>query len=183
MLRLAGLVALIACLAAAPAAAQSLVTQINLNGGEAAMLRFDEGGAPLLVQQGPAGDLAPFADAAARDLAGGAYDYAVGDRYAPMPADKYPEAPSLEPSVVRISFMQAPTGDDTLLIVENGHDRALHYRVRIAVAGAEPQPSDVCLVKPMGRTFEHWPYRIDRIEIYELSTQGWRDGDPIPCDY
>lgn len=112
--------------------AQSVpVSRLTLNLGEAAVLRFDEGGGALLSEHGPASDLSPFVAAVARDNADGRYDYATGGQTAAIPHDRYPEAPPITPSVLRMAFVAIPNSDETLLVIENGYELALSYRVMI----------------------------------------------------
>lgn len=177
------IIALIVALCAPGAAfAQSVpVSSLTLELGETAVLRFDEGGGALLSERGPASELSPFVAAVGRDNAEGVYDYAIGNQTARIPQDGYPEAPPIAPYILRMSFVSVPGREDTLLVIENGYELAFSYRVRITPAGESPEPSDVCLATPNRYHLEHWPYAIERIEVFNLSTRPWREGDPVPC--
>lgn len=90
----------------------------------------------------------------------------------------------IERGVVRISFFRM-TGrnglPETLLVLENGYERALRYRARM-VRGERAQPTDVCTVLPGLRGYEHWPYSIDRIDLSEFALVPYRDGTPPVCE-
>lgn len=88
-------------------------------------------------------------------------------------------APPVEPNVVHVKFLSI-AGRHSLLVVENGYDRAIFYRARITSHGRS-QLTDVCIVTPHYRTFEHWPYPIDRMEISEMRFVDWKGGDTVPC--
>lgn len=169
------------CVQAAAFAQSVPVSGMTLNLGEAAVLRFDEGGGALLSEHGPASDLSPFVAAVGRDNADGRYDYAIGNQTAVIPYERYPEPPPITPYVLRVAFVAIPDSDETLLVIENGYELALSYRVRITRPGRAPEASDVCLATPNRYHFEHWPYAIERIEVFSLSTRPWREGDPVPC--
>ncbi|HYD87656.1 MAG TPA: hypothetical protein VEA80_09290 [Vitreimonas sp.] len=169
------------CMFAGAASAQSqLVSSVTIERGEAATLHFDEGGGAMLIERGVAPPLTPFEESVAHDLSGGAFDYAIGPVSAPMTGDKRPTPSPITPHAVRLKFVPAPDEEHTLLLVENGYEQAFRYRALIYIEG-EGEATDVCLVMPALRGFEHWPYRIDRIELSALRLQPWREGDAVPC--
>ncbi|MEZ0244580.1 MAG: hypothetical protein ACAH11_14490 [Sphingomonas sp.] len=69
---------------------------------------------------------------------------------------------------------------DTVLVVRNGCGRSFAYRARITARGSSA-PTDVCIVKPNGRGYEHWPYVIDKIELTELTFEDHAPGGPPIC--
>jgi hypothetical protein len=78
----------------------------------------------------------------------------------------------------------APGGkeeESRLLLIENGYDRGLRYRATIYRRGRS-EPTDVCVVIPERRGYEHWPYPIDRIELSGLTLFPLREGDPLTCE-
>lgn len=176
ILAAAALWTLAAC-AAAPEPANDRAT-VGL--GESVLARV-EGAAVQVIERTPAGALTPFEQRAAGHLGSGHYDWASGPTAAPMTAhpDDPPPAP-VRANAVRIRFMAVPGRNETLLVIENGYDRAFVYRALITVRG-RTEATDVCLVRPGLRGIEHWPYAIERIEIYEVTLQPWQDGDRVSC--
>ena len=78
---------------------------------------------------------------------------------------------------MRVRFLSI-AGQHSLLVIENGYDRAIAYRAQM-IRGNEARPTDVCIVMPHKHGFEHWPFVIDRLEISEMHFVDWRIGDPI----
>jgi hypothetical protein len=71
-------------------------------------------------------------------------------------------------------------GRHTMLVIENGYDHAIVYRARMVRNGQE-QATDVCLVMPNRRGYEHWPHMIDRLDLSDFTVAEWREGDEVPC--
>jgi hypothetical protein len=115
-------------------------------------------------------------------FAGGGYDWAQGPRSAVIESgmDGIPRLADVKPGQLKISFVSLKPPGHSLLIIENGYADALVYRARITVKG-KPTATDVCLVLPGKRGYEHWPYPIEKIELSQLRRQPWQDGDPVPC--
>lgn len=168
-------IVIILLLFAAPAGAQQLPS-VGLAQGEAATLRAGE-------EQASGRGRAEWTRhdlAVARHLVGQPVPDAPVDSAEPLPDDgSLPDAPPLRPDEVRVRLLSI-AGRHSLLIVENGYDRAFIYRARMTEAG-RTRPTDVCLVLPKQRGFEHWPHPIERIELYEATLVGWQPGDPQPC--
>lgn len=180
-MRVLAIVAAFSCLSAAGAGAQvRAVETVTLQRGQAATLQFDEGGGALLVETSAAPPMTPFELSVAGDLVRGAFDHAVGDTAAPITTAKRPEPEEVQPHMVRLKFVQIPDSDHTLLLIENGYGHGLRYRAVMHIDG-EGERTDVCLVMPNLRSLEHWPYRIDAIELSDFRLQPWREGDPLPC--
>jgi hypothetical protein len=92
-----------------------------------------------------------------------------------------PTMQPVAPDAAKLSLVHLPSPAHSLLIVENGYFEALTYRAQITVKG-QKKPTDVCIVIPKKRGYEHWPYLIEEIEISKLSRSPWREGDPITCN-
>ncbi|HEV2866422.1 MAG TPA: hypothetical protein VGX37_07890 [Allosphingosinicella sp.] len=90
------------------------------------------------------------------------------------------DAPPIPAQTIRFKFFHI-AGQHSLLVVDNGLDEALAYRARITVAG-RTEPTDVCLVLPNRRGYEHWPYAIERISLSELRPLPWQEGDRVTCE-
>jgi hypothetical protein len=118
--------------------------------------------------------------AMARKMAGTPCETPTCDAVNIVTADGAPVPPAAEPGKVRFGFLMAKATGHTILMIENGYDRAVTYRARISRDG-EMTPTDVCLVAPSVRTYEDWPYKIDKIEISQFQLQPWKQGDPVPC--
>jgi hypothetical protein len=167
--------ALAAALLATPVAAQH-IPNIRLAPGEAVTVRFDDGGRigeptrsrakwtryDVLAARELAG-MTPPQEAMPEGLPLGELD---GVKPGPIPADE-----------VRVRFMSI--GDrNSLLVVENGQGQGLRYRARMTVRG-ETKPTDVCIVLPRRPSYEHWPYRIERLELSDFEFIPW-NADRLP---
>lgn len=158
-------------------AAPSPAQEIALAPEEAVILRLEGDAAP--AERGRA-EWTPHDIAVARHLAGLTPPEAPAASASPVPGGLSPSAPApIRPGAVRLRFMSI-AGRHSMLIVENGYDRALVYRARMT-RGGETLPTDVCLVTPRQRGFEHWPHPIERIQLSDLRLVAWRQGDPQPC--
>jgi hypothetical protein len=170
MLRAAAFAAVIAAIAA-PALAQ----EITLVPGEAVTLRLE--GDATAGERGDA-EWTPHDLAVAHHLAGLAPPKAPVGSPSQLP-EGMPAAAPVRENVVRLRFLSI-AGQHSLLIVENGYNRALVYRARMTREG-RAEPTDVCLVTPRNRSYEHWPHPIEGIAIADLRLVPWRPGDPQPC--
>jgi hypothetical protein len=151
---------------------------VSLAIGEEVVVEFAQDGVAVRTRA-PAESASRFETLAVADLNSGVHGDVTGDNVALVRVG--PKAPPLEavqPGVLRVRFVAI--GEESALSIENGYDQGLVYRARIVVDG-ETEATDVCLVLPNLRGLEHWPYAIERIELYELRLQPWREGDPIPC--
>jgi hypothetical protein len=89
-----------------------------------------------------------------------------------------PKPAPLKPNTVVIAFVVE--NGQSGLIIRNGYDMGFVYRARITRDGREG-PTDVCLVMPKKRGYEHWPYPISQIELSDLSLRPWKPKDGLPC--
>ncbi len=83
-------------------------------------------------------------------------------------------------NAIKLSFLIAPETGHSVLVVENGYAQALTYRARITSRG-HSAPTDVCLVLPMKRSYEDWPYVIEKVELDDFQLKPWSEADGIPC--
>jgi hypothetical protein len=152
---------------------------VTLAPEEAITLRLDESGETLAREDPGRAEWTPFDLAVARFLSG------ITPPKAPVPAmelprdGSFPPAPAAHPGRLRLRLMSI-AGQHSMLILENGYDRAIVFRARMT-RGGETRSTDVCLVRPMRFGFEHWPQPLDRIEISDIRFVPWRAGDPVPC--
>jgi hypothetical protein len=164
--------------AGAPAPAQDR-EPVTLAPEQAITLRLDESGATLARENPGRAEWTPFDLAVARYLSGMAPPKGPAPAMV-LPGDAaMPPAPAVQPGRLRLRFMSI-AGQHSVLILENGYDRAIVFRARMT-RGGETRPTDVCLVAPMRFGFEHWPDPLDRIEISDVHLVPWREGDPVPC--
>ena len=168
---------LAALLSAAPAAAQQSGS-VRLAPGDAAVVRITAGTVSADVQRGAA-RWTPLDIAAARHLSGQAPIDVPATTPQDLPADQMPPPPPIVPGEIRMRLHDI-AGQHTMLIIENGYDRALIFHARMT-SGDRSTATDVCLVVPNNRSFEHWPHPIDRLELSQLVQVDWRQGDPVPC--
>jgi hypothetical protein len=165
--------------ASAPAAAQAPVA---LAAGEEATIAFDDGGRTLVTARGRAAPLSAFDQAALRNLTTGPAEDALGPNSRALTERELLQSPPPIPAAaVRIVFVPVAGGKSTLLILENGHERAVAYRARIVRPGRAAEATDVCTVMPERRSYEHWPYPIERIELTQIRLEAW-DGGPPRCE-
>jgi len=162
----------------APALAQD--PTIELTPGQSASLSVGGKGETRVVSRGR-GEWTPHDLVAARHLAGQPIpDAPVPTADAlPSPAGG-PEVPPVEPGVVKLRFMSI-AGQHMLLIVENGYGQALAYRARMTREG-QTRPTDVCIVLPTNRSYEHWPLTIDRIELSAFALVPWNENEAPTCE-
>jgi hypothetical protein len=172
------LLAAIVAAVAAPALAQDRLP-VTLAPEEAITLRLDASGATLGRENAGRAEWTPFDIAVARHLSGLTPPKEPAPAMA-LPGDAtLPPAPEVRPDRLRLRFMSI-AGRHSILILENGYDRAIVFRARMTRDGAT-RPTDVCLVMPMRFGFEHWPHPLERIEISDIHLVPWQRGDPVPC--
>jgi hypothetical protein len=175
---LAAALALIA--AAAPASAQQprAADAVSLAAGEEATIAFDDGERTSVTAHGRAAPLSTYDRAALQNLTTGNIEDAVGPNSRPLSERELLQSPPpITAGLVRIVFVPVSGGKETFLILENGHTRALAYRARIFRRG-QGRPTDVCVVLPGIRGYEHWPYPIERIELTGFRLEAWNGGAP-----
>ena len=165
-------------LLAAPAFAQPRAS-VALAPGDAAEFRVHPDGAVVVAEERGRAEWTAFDVAAARHLSG----LPIPDRAVPfgtlVGGDVVPPPPPIAPDMVRLKFLSI-AGRHSLLVIENGYDRAIVYRAQI-IRGNEARPTDVCIVIPRKHGFEHWPFVIERLAISDMHFVDWREGDPVPC--
>jgi hypothetical protein len=187
------LIALALTLAASsPARAQDegFIDDVQLVGLEPnlrVMLRIDESGEVSFAPDGAA-DMAAI-DRSALQALGVLYDdparlaEATGANAVAIQSTGVAAAP-LAAGVIRLSMFAVTERDGrpgTLLVLENGYGQALRYRANM-VRGRRSEPTDVCTVLPRLRGYEHWPYRIDRLDLTGFELVPYRDGTPPVCE-
>ena len=172
------LAAVVAALLAFPAEAGD-IPEIRLVPGEAVTVRFDDGGRigkpsrsraewtryDLLAARVLAG-MTPPAEAMPEGISLGELD---GVKPGPIPGDE-----------VRMRFLSIG-GQHALLVVENGQGRGLRYRARMTVDG-ETKPTDVCIVLPRRPSYEHWPFRIERLQLSDFEFVPWHSERLPTCE-
>jgi hypothetical protein len=87
--------------------------------------------------------------------------------------------PDVAPGRIEIVFVVIGE-KDSVLVMLNGYDQGLTYRATITARG-RTAPTDVCLVIPGRRGYEHWPYAIEKIELTAFSLADWSPEDGVPC--
>ena len=163
----------------AGAVAAQAPTAVALEPGDALTIRTDGSGA-MDISPRSAAEWTRFDLAAARHLSGLPIpDQPVPQATVVTQGEGFPPPPPIEPNMIRVKF-QSIAGRHSLLVIENGYDRAIVYHARMT-RGGRTVPTDVCLITPNQHGFEHWPYPIERIELSEIRFVDWRAGDPQPC--
>jgi hypothetical protein len=157
-----------AMLAAIPAQAQ----EVTLEPAQGVTLHVGTDGAVQADATGHA-EVLPFDGAFLKQVEAA---YASGQELFTSTAQ---DAPPIAREALTLRFIVLD-GKATMLALENGYDEGLVYRATIEVKGRS-QPTDVCLVLPGKRGYEHWPYAITKITLHHFSRVHWSDGDPLPC--
>jgi hypothetical protein len=155
-------------------------------GGDASTLAIARGHSVTVQISGAAfntsapapAQVAPF-EAAAVNTLWQTGKYKVGARSTGAGRDGVPETPSIAPDQIKLKMVEYPAGQ-TMLAVENGYAQGFVYHA-VMYRGDRPQPTTVCLVMPGKRTMEHWPFKIDRLELSALRLVDWKPGDAMPC--
>jgi hypothetical protein len=161
----------------APAAAQESGPTVSLQPGDAAIVRLTPQGDQGSVQRNGA-RWTPHDLAVARHMVGQPIPDAPVDTAEPLPGDLPPPAP-VTPNQISLRF-HAIAGRHTLLVIENGYDHAIVFQARMVRDGQE-RATDVCLVMPNRRGYEHWPHMMERLDLAGFTIAEWREGDEIPC--
>jgi hypothetical protein len=177
MIRLIVAAATLVGLAAGPARAADT---ISLQPGEAVTIVIDDGGRTNVEKGGAARPMSDEDKAMVRDLLVN-HPEAFGPRAAVITAKGATPAPAVTRGEVHFSFMTFGEGNERLLIVENGYGRGLRYRA-IMHRGGRAEPTDVCVVIPERRSYEHWSYPIDRIDLGGITLVPYRDGEVPTCE-
>jgi hypothetical protein len=105
----------------------------------------------------------------------------------PFPGMSATSPPPVAPGLLRITFRLVPppvakgANGDMLLSIENGYDGALRYKA-VMRRGNGAKPTDVCIVMPLKRGYEQWPFPFDRIELSDFRLIPWHQGDGISCE-
>jgi hypothetical protein len=125
----------------------------------------------VVVERGPAAPLTPFESAMIRRFQG--VEIPAGSGVQPAIEvtrnDVDGEPPKPVPGRVRLSFRLVPgprqgSEPHSVLILQNGYGNSFRYRVLMHSNG-HVQPTDVCEVFPRISATEHWPYRIDQLDV------------------
>ena len=151
---------------------------ITLRPGEAVTVLIDDGGRVTTAANKPALPMSAYDRAAVEDLLVN-HPEAYGVSSAVLDAG---EPPPIASGEVRISLRILPGKEEaTLLILENGYGQGFKYRAAMRQNGRS-QPTDVCVVRPWHRSYEHWPYRIDRLDLSGLILVPLRPDQPATCE-
>jgi hypothetical protein len=154
-----------------------------LAAGERVEVRIEAEREVTPIARGEAGPLSEFEQAAVQIMTGGTYKFPTGDNLAMVNSSELgiPKPAPVAAGFVRIRFTPIKNGAESLLILENGYDMALTYRARIH-QGSRSKAADVCQVMPAKRGFEHWPYPIERIELFAIRLEPWQQGQRPRCE-
>lgn len=177
-------ISVLVTLIASPAALSQPLESVAVRANEAVSVRIDPTGGLSIDGR----DMNPTLSALDREVArrsvGGEFADVVGDRFFAVTADdtSYPAAEIVPPGVIRFSFFRFSAGSGhAFLVIENGYDRGLVYRAQIR-RGDRVVPTDVCLVMPMKRGIEYWPYPVDEISFSSIRLIPWQESDGMPCE-
>jgi hypothetical protein len=160
--------------------------KIEIARGETVTLHVAGEGAATIGDRAAAGPLTDTDAEFMRQVRTVAIDPALKSQPA-FPGRTATPPPPVNPGILRISFryVQPPlakgANGDMLLGIENGYDGALRYKAVIS-RGDRSTQTDVCIVMPLKRGYEQWPYPLDRIELSDFRIIPWHEGDSITCE-
>lgn len=80
-----------------------------------------------------------------------------------------------------LSFSLIDHHDEMALVIRNGTSQSYLYKARIG-RGSQSMTTDVCQIMPQARSFEHWPYKFDWIEITDLKATPHIPGSAPRCE-
>jgi hypothetical protein len=175
LLAIAALFAAVAGASCATGGASS--TSVSLSPGDSVVVQSSDDGFSVVERSQGAASLSDFE----RALADQSRDNpaAIGENAIVASGNALDASQPIDPSRLKLRLLViAP--HDTVLVIDNGYDRALSYRAIIWVNDQE-RPTDVCWVLPGHHGYEHWPYLVDRIELLDLRLETWTEGDRVPC--
>jgi hypothetical protein len=121
--------------------------------------------------------ITPFEAAVVRQFEANMFPDAIGPNSATVHGEGLPTPEPIAPNALAVKFVSVGGGRATMLVLENGYDKAVAYRARITVKG-KAAPTDVCTVLPGKRGFENWPYAIEKIELTGFALESWDGGKP-----
>jgi hypothetical protein len=153
-----------------PNAAPAERQPIAIHPGETITLELNDRAATV-VRREPAAPLTTFEASMIRRLQG--VEVPAGSGIQPAISvtrnEVEGEPPRPVPGQVRLTFRHIPAlrpGSEphSILVLVNGYGNSFRYRVLMHSNGAV-QPTDVCEVFPHISGTEHWPYRIEQLDI------------------
>jgi hypothetical protein len=160
--------------------------KVQIDAGQSVTLRIGGDGAATIDGRSPVGPLTDMETGFMQQIKSVAIVPGVKSQPA-IPGRTSTPPPPVARGVVRISLRSVPpplaksAGGDMLLSIENGYDGALSYKA-VLRRGDGATPTDVCIVMPLKRGFEQWPYPFDRIELSGFRLIPWHEGDSISCE-
>ena len=140
--------------------------------------------AAVVVERGLAAPLTPFEAAMIRRYQG--VEIPAGSDVQPAIAvnrnDVEGEPPKPVPERVRLTFRLVPgprqnAETHSVLILQNGYGNSFRYRALMHARGSV-QPTDVCEVYPQISGAEHWPFRIDQLDLAAAWLEPPHEGNP-----
>ncbi len=135
--------------------------------GESVVVEVGENGELEVESHGPASDIITpeKLTLAAEEMR--AALAAMGGDVTPGTVD--PVADGRPENRLRLSLMQLPGMEETVLLVENGYGRRFDYRAVMQVPGAEqPEYTTTCELIPEFMVLEHWPHAIGAITLSDF---------------
>jgi hypothetical protein len=160
--------------------------KVEVGAGDMVTVRIAGDGKAIVDARSPAGPL-PDTDAAFLEQMRTVAIVPDVKSQPAIPGRSPTPPPPVTPHLLRIGLRAVPPpaakgpNGDMLLSIENGYDGALRYRA-VLHRGGNATPTDVCIVLPLKRGFEHWPYPFDRVELSDLRIVPWHEGDTITCE-
>ena len=149
---------------------------ISLTPGESVTFRIRPDGRLELVERAAIAEApaSQFEDMMVSAMASGLMEGKKKGKLPPSALKHLPERPTPPAGAIRLSMKRAGE-KSTVLVVENGAEGMLYYRAWMSAGGREAATS-VCDVAAQIPSFEHWPHRIERLD---LAGFGFRAGERL----
>lgn len=153
--------------------------------GESVVLSVAADGGLSVISGGRADAVLPDANADAMIgvfAPGGEGENVTGDQA--VPSSNGPKLVEPSPKTVRVTFRQAASGEDMLLVIQNGYDDALTYNAGMMVRGREGaqwSATSVCTVLPGIYAFEHWPHPMFGLSLGGFTLDASAPRDQVCC--
>jgi hypothetical protein len=182
MLLILAATALAGAAAQVPPPTPPVPPRVSVGTGQSVVVRLVSGGAVSVESRGPAVAMIDYD----RGTIAGLVAAPVPEGDVKMPAEPIgggaSPPPPVRPGSIRFTLRDLPgkSPHDAVLVVENGYAQGLRYRA-VMRRGDRSAATDVCLVMPGKRSYEHWPYQIDRLDLSDLTLVPWKPEDGLPC--
>jgi hypothetical protein len=152
---------------------------LQLFPGESVVVAISEDGRATVESHGPAQDIITPQKLRRAINEMNAHMQSSGSDVAPGTID--PISEQRPQGRLRISMLQVPGSEDTVVLIENGYGRQIDYTAVMQVPGRQqPESTTVCEILPRLMALEHWPHPIVVIVLDDFRFVP--ESDELVCD-